>query len=154
MSRKINHDDWGIRSNVFDLYNQKWGSYTVDRFATHYNTQCVRFNSPSWCPGTEAVDTFSQYWGREINWLVPPPSLISRVLNKMKRDQAYGTLILLEWKSVSFWPIIHSHIGLAHFIKDLCYSSEGKNIVKSTGKNGVFAEWPLKFKMLVIKIQF
>jgi hypothetical protein len=90
LSRKINHDDWGIRSNVFDLYNHKWGSYTVDRFATHYNTQCVRFNSPIWCPGTEAVDAFSQYWGRENNWLVPPPSLISRVLNKMKRDKAYG----------------------------------------------------------------
>jgi len=154
LSRKIDHDDWGIRSNVFDLYNQKWGPYTVDRFATHYNTQCVRFNSPIWCPGTEAVDAFSQYWGRENNWLVPPPSLISRVLNKMKNDKAYGTLILPEWKSASFWPIVHSHIGFAHFIKDLCYLSEGKNIVKGTGKNGVFAEWPLKFKMLVIKIQF
>lgn len=60
-SRKIAHDDWGIRSNVFDLYNQKWGPYTVDRFATHYNAQCVRLNSPIWGPGTEAVYAFSKY---------------------------------------------------------------------------------------------
>lgn len=39
-----------------------------------------RFNSKYWCPGTEAVDAFSQVWVSENNWLVPPPSYIPRVI--------------------------------------------------------------------------
>lgn len=70
----------------------------------------------------------------------------------MKSDKDYGTLILLEWKSASFWPIIHSHIGFAHINKDLSYLSEGKNILKGTVNISVFAELPIKFKILVIKI--
>ena len=44
----------------------------MDRFASHTNHLCPRFNSAFYCPGTEAVDAFSQDWGGENNWVNPP----------------------------------------------------------------------------------
>ncbi|VDI25429.1 Hypothetical predicted protein [Mytilus galloprovincialis] len=102
LSRHTDHDDWAIHSDIFDEINSLWGPYTIDRFATHYNTQCERFNSKIWYPGTEAVDAFSQNWNTETNWLVPPPSLISMVVRKVENDKANSTLVIPEWKSAPF----------------------------------------------------
>ena len=52
-------------SNVDDIFpwlNILWGPFTVDRFATWYNTKCVRFNSRFWNPGSEGVDAFTEIW--------------------------------------------------------------------------------------------
>ncbi|CAG2245831.1 unnamed protein product [Mytilus edulis] len=63
LSRVMDHDDWGIESSIYHYLCNLWGICTVDRFDTHYNSQCERFNSKVWCPGTEAVDAFTQFWG-------------------------------------------------------------------------------------------
>ncbi|VDI45112.1 Hypothetical predicted protein [Mytilus galloprovincialis] len=76
LSRNTDNDDWGIHGELFNYFNGTWGPYSIDRFATHYNTQCTRFNSKHWCPGSEGIDAFSQNWGNDTNWLVPPPSLV------------------------------------------------------------------------------
>ncbi|CAG2203374.1 unnamed protein product [Mytilus edulis] len=68
--------------------NNDLGICTVDRFDTHYNSQCERFNSKVWCPGTEAEDAFTQFWGNDVNWLVPPPIVITKTLNKLEQDKA------------------------------------------------------------------
>lgn len=94
LSRVTDMDDWSVHDDVFNSYEKLWGMHTVDRFATHYNKKCERFNSKYWCPGTEAVDAFTQVWVSENNWLVPPPSYIPRVINKMIAERATGTLII------------------------------------------------------------
>ena len=48
----------------------------MDNFAHHRNTQLPRFHSRFWCPGSEAVDTFSTSWEGEMNWVVPPLSQV------------------------------------------------------------------------------
>ncbi|XP_063404378.1 uncharacterized protein LOC134687850 [Mytilus trossulus] len=82
LSRVMDHYDWGIEPSIYHYLCNLWEICTVDRFATHYNSQCERFNSKVWCPGTEAVDAFTQFWGNDVNWLVPPPILITKTLNK------------------------------------------------------------------------
>ncbi|EDO30433.1 predicted protein [Nematostella vectensis] len=47
---------------VFRLLNIKWGPYTIDRFATHYNAQLSRFHSKFAAPGSCGVDAFTQEW--------------------------------------------------------------------------------------------
>jgi hypothetical protein len=60
-------------------------------------------NSKYWCPGrTEAIDALPQNWKSENNRLVTPPSLVSKVINKMVLEKASGTLIVPEWKSVRY----------------------------------------------------
>ena len=93
---------------MFNYLNKSWGPHSIDRFASNLNKKCNRFNSRWWCPGTEAVDTFSQNWAKECNWLVPPPRLILKTLNKMQKDKAKGTLVVPMWRSAPFWPFLIS----------------------------------------------
>ena len=151
LSRHIDHDDWSIKSQIFEQYNQSWGPYTIDRFASHYNTQCARFNSVVWCPGTEAIDAFSLTWTRDNNWLVPPPSLICRTINKLILDKAKATLIIPEWKSAPFWPLIHSQGYFASFIKQFDYLPGNRDIVKGAGKKWYF--WGVATKIQVISFK-
>lgn len=154
LSRVTDMDDWSVHDDVFNSYEKLWGMHTVDRFATHYNKKCERFNSKYWCPGTEAVDAFTQVWVSENNWLVPPPSYIPRVINKMIAERATGTLIIPEWKSSSYWPLIFEGNCYKSFVKFCYYLPDKKLITHGKSNKSVFAKFPLKFKMLVLRIQF
>lgn len=44
LSRNIDNDDWYVNIDIFNDLNGSWGPFTIDRFATHYNKQCERFN--------------------------------------------------------------------------------------------------------------
>ena len=75
LSKQFDSDDWSINSRVFLELNRKYGPFTMDRFATDYNTKCTRFNSRWWCPGTTNINALSHSWAHETNWIVPPPNL-------------------------------------------------------------------------------
>ena len=154
LSRYTDHDDWSINDETFAYLDDIWGPFSIDRFATHYNSHCIRFNSVIWCPGTEAIDSFRQFWGNDNNWLVPPPSLIAKTINKMRNDHAKGVLIVPEWKSSAFWPLICTRGVFKEFILDAKYLSNDRIIVRGAGRNGVFGKWPLNFKMLALKIAY
>ena len=62
LSKLSNVDDWGICSDIFQWLSILLGPFAVDRFATWYNTKCVRFNSRFWNPGSESVDAFTENW--------------------------------------------------------------------------------------------
>ena len=45
LSRITDYDDWNLDHSIFRSIEQQWGPHTIDRFASHYNTQLPRFNS-------------------------------------------------------------------------------------------------------------
>ena len=55
LSRIVDLDDWFLNPVVFSQLDKQWGPHTIDRFASHANTQLQRFNSHCWNPGSEAV---------------------------------------------------------------------------------------------------
>ena len=67
---------------------------TVDRFASYNNSKCYRFNAKYLCPSTEAVNTFSQDWSNETNWLVPPIYLLLKCLTQFALSTSGTTGIL------------------------------------------------------------
>ena len=154
LSRLSDMDDWSVHDDVFQKYEKMWGIHTIDRFATHYNKKCERFNSKYWCPGTEAIDAFTQGWVCENNWLVPPPSLISRVINKMLAEKASGTLIIPEWKSAPYWPLIFDRNDFKYFVKFYEYLPNRRLVTHGKSKKSVFAKFPLNFKMLALRLHF
>lgn len=131
-----------------------WGVHTVDRFATHYNKKCVRFNSKYWCPNTECVDAFIACWKGENNWLVPPPNLITKAINKLVADKAKATLIVPEWKSAPFWPILYDGKKFKSFVLSWEYLPEKRLITHGKSKKSVFDKFPLDFKMVAFNIKF
>lgn len=46
-----------------------------------------------WCSKTDAMDLFTQFWGHDLNWLVPPPAKVAMTIHKMRQDHAKGTLL-------------------------------------------------------------
>jgi hypothetical protein len=146
-------DDWKVNFALFHRLNRAWGPFTVDRFATSYNTKCQRFNSKVWFKGTEAVNCFTVNWSGENNWLVPPPSLISEAIKKMSRDEARGVLILPCWKSAPYWPIIFPDGEKASFVSDVYEFPLSGNILPGRGRNGVFSG-NYVFDMVAVLIDF
>ena len=106
VSRIIDYDDWSLHPNLFKLLDKAWGPHTIDRFASYFNAQLPRFNSRLWNPGTEAVDAFTCDWHAENNWWCPLVYLVPRVLGHALMTHAYGTLLVPQWPSAPFWPML------------------------------------------------
>ena len=118
-SRIVDHDDWMLNPYVFNWLDAIWGPHTIDRFANPSNNQVVRFNSRFWTPNSEAVDTFTCNWGGENNWWCPPVHLVPRVIRHGQNTNARGTLVVPQWLSSPFWPLLFPDgVMPAEFVKE------------------------------------
>ena len=130
ISRLIDFDDWGVSLQFFNHVDSFWGPHSVDRFANSHNTKLTRFYSRFWKPGCEGVDAFCYNWVGENNWLVPPVSLVPRVIRHIAHCKAMGTLIVPEWFSSPFWPML--------FGFESPYHSLVQGVIKFTDVAGIF----------------
>ena len=154
LSRCKDCDDWEVSKWVFDSLEQKWGTFTVDRFASNYNNKCKRFNSKWWVPDTEGVNALHQNWAKpENNWLVPPPRMVLLTLQKMEADKGQGALILPDWPSAPFYPVIFKGKH-TRFVKEILRLPKLNIINKGLGNNGIFESNPLAFDMLALRLDF
>jgi hypothetical protein len=58
LSKATDLDDGQLQPQLFNLLHAKWGSFTIDRFASSHNKQLPRFNSHFWCPEAEGGRLF------------------------------------------------------------------------------------------------
>ena len=120
-SKVIDYDDWMVHPAVFAQLDLMWGPHTVDRFANASNRQLERFNLRFWEAETEAVDAFTSNWQGEVNWWCPPLNLVPRVIQHARKTRAQGTLIVPEWPSTPFWPILFPRKEqAAEFVMEYC----------------------------------
>lgn len=154
LSRKSDCDDWEIDDWIFTYLNKLWGPYTFDRFAQDYNAKCNKFNSKFWCTGTSGINAFSVSWDGENNWLVPPPRLVPHTINKMIQDKGSHTLIVPEWTSAAYWPMLVDQEGrFKSFIRDYRFF-QGESLTKrGRGQNGIFGSQFLKFRLVAINVK-
>ena len=117
LSRVVDEDDWMVHPMIFHQLDLLWGPHTVDRFANVDNRQLERFNSRFWDPETEAVDAFTVNWGDGINWWCPPVGLVPRLVQHASKTKAVGTLIVPQWISAPFWPILFPEGSPANFVQ-------------------------------------
>ena len=135
-SRIIDADNWMLNPEFFGMLDELWGPHIIDRFANTDNTQIERFNSRSWCLGSEAVDAFTVNWNAENNWLCPPISLVPRVLKHTLAYKAQGTLIVPLWHSAPYWPLLcPDSSNLGGFVEDW-YDLPLYNSLFLPGKSG------------------
>ena len=138
----IDWDDWGVNKQFFSRISKLFGPFSVDRFANSRNTKLKRFNSKFYCPGTEAIDAFSQNWSGETNWLVPPVKLIPKVLKHMVTCKAKGVLIAPHWPSAVFYPLLfQSSDVLENGVVNIQYYGDSNKVyVAGTQSSEVFSE--------------
>ncbi|XP_062570673.1 uncharacterized protein LOC134232701 [Saccostrea cucullata] len=155
LSRMTDCDDWSVRQCVFDYFDNIWGPHTCDRFADRHNSKCENFNSKYWCAGSSAVDALSQMWTDHLNWVVPPPKLIPLVVRKLENDKCKCTLVIPEWKSAPFWPMLIDKEGnFKHYVKNFSKIQNIHAICRGRGNNGIFGKKDLLFNMIFLKIKF
>ena len=110
LSRLVDHDGWMVNSHIFQWIVQ--GPHTTDRFATHYNRQLPEGSTAD--SGTQtlinllflAVDVFTCSWSGKNNRLCPPIYLIPRVLRHAANSKAVAILVVPEWPSNPYWPML------------------------------------------------
>ena len=130
-----------------------WGPHSVDRFACCCNSHVSRFNSHFWNPGTEAVDAFTCDSSGEVNWMCPPPYLIPRTISHALNTIACGTLLVPNWPSAPFWPMLFPSMGtMAPFVADVKVLSKSELvIIPGRSGSGLF-NGPPNTDMLALKI--
>jgi hypothetical protein len=82
------------------------------------------------------MDAFSQFFGNDMNWLVPPPSMITKTL--IKHIQEKGILIIPEWKKAPYRQSYIKRVCFMNYFKDNYYLPKKDSIFTGAGKNGVF----------------
>ena len=106
-SRHSNENtEWSLSPVLFARLSQVFYIPWVDLFASMLNRQVDLF--VSWKPEPEAwaVDAFSISW-RDIKFYAFPPfSVLSRVLSKIKEDNASSTLVVPLWPTQPWFPVM------------------------------------------------
>lgn len=81
-------NQWMIKPHIFQQIHQTWGPFSIDLFADRTIKQLP--NYVSWMPDLDALypDALSIPWSNLQNPFANPPwNLISRVLNKIRRER-------------------------------------------------------------------
>ena len=152
ISKYYDSDDWGIDFETFAYLQNKFGNLTIDRFASSSNKKLERFDARFHCPGVENVNTFTSHWGNEFNYLCPPISLIGDTLKHAKLCKASGILIVPEWQSSYFWPLLTPNGKFFYpFVED--YAVLDPYFLSDCKKTSVFSGFT-NFRTLTLLIRF
>ena len=98
--------EWKLNTEVFRKVVQQFTVPNIDLFASRLNCQLKQF--VSWLPDPDAafIDAFSLDWSKFTFYAFPPFSLVSRVLQKVEDDRASGILVLPNWPTQSWFPLL------------------------------------------------
>lgn len=88
-------------------------------------------------------------------WVVPPPMLIPKVVRKIENDQCNCTLVVPEWKSAPFWPMLIDMKGIFNtYVKTHSKMHHVYAICRVMGIKGIFGKKNLAFNMIFLKLEF
>ena len=87
-------------------------------------------------------------WSRGNNWLVPPPKLAKCVYNR-----ASATIVIPEWKSALFWPLVTFY---NKHIREIQKLPKANLVISGRTSNlkGIFSKRLLDFDLLAIRFEF
>ena len=109
MSRKFSDNtEWMLDKEVFNQIVQEFGLPDIDLFASRLNRQLDKYIS--WRPEPEAmaVDAFTVDWGTLQFYAFPPFCMVPYCLQKIQTDGATGLLVVPEWPTQSWFPLLQS----------------------------------------------
>ena len=107
-SRRHDHSmEWMLQRSLFlSILTHYDYMPTIDLFASRINKQLVNYVSFKPDPDAKAVDAFTFTWSNLKFYAFPPFSVIQRVMQKIKQDKARGIVILPDWPTQSWYPMM------------------------------------------------
>lgn len=110
-SRLTNIDtEWELSNEAFDLVVKKFGTFTIDLFATYENRKIKRFCSRFPSPESFKVDAFTIPWENERVYAFPPFALITPVIKKFITDKTEGVIVVPNWPTQPWFPLLNSSL--------------------------------------------
>jgi len=96
--------EWSLSDSCFESIIKTYGDPEVDLFASCSNNKCKKYFS--WKPDSYAlgVDAYTVIW-QEFFYAFPPFCLILRTLQKIKRENCTGIVVVPYWESQSWFPL-------------------------------------------------
>ena len=98
--------DWTVKDCYFHAVISVWGPCSVDCFTNYKNRKVPRFYSKYFNPDSLGVDSLAFSWVGETCWLVPPVSLVKKVILHVCLCSCRGILVLPYWPSAHYWPLL------------------------------------------------
>ena len=98
--------EWKLNPCVYKQVVQRFGTPTIDLFASRLNFQLKPFIS--WVPDPEAsfIDAFTIDWSEYMFYAFPPFSILLHVIKKIEYDGATGILIVPNWPTQVWFPLL------------------------------------------------
>ena len=98
--------EWKLNPFVFGQITQRFGTPTIDLFASRLNFQLKPF--VAWMPDNEAsfTDVFTFNWATWVFYAFPPFNILLQVIKKIKYDGAKGILIVPNWPTQAWFPLL------------------------------------------------
>ena len=156
LSRIEDVNDYKLDRSCFMSLDRLWGPHLVDHFVSEKTKQLNRFCSRFLNPGCEAADAFTVSWAGVNNWLFPPPFLVPRVLRHMSVGKEDGTLLVPEWRSAPWWPLLVTRRGSwREFVVDSRQIQPYEGIfVPGSAASSIFSSGTAAFSLLALKLRF
>jgi hypothetical protein len=99
--------EWSLNKDIFNAVVSKLGfSPNIDLFASRLNYQVKPYVAYTPDPEAYAIDAFHLSWRMYKFYAFPPFCIIHQVLQKVKKDQATGLLIVPYWPTQAWWPYL------------------------------------------------
>ena len=90
--------EWMLNRNVFNkILKDLDFEPSIDLFASRINNQLHRFASFRPDPEAEIIDAFTVSWADMQFYAFPPFICITRVLQKIRLEEATGTVVVPDW---------------------------------------------------------
>ena len=105
-SRKFNDDlEWQIDSETFNKIVTKWGTPSIDLFASRTNCKIKTYCSWKKDPMATFIDAFSLDWSKfPLCYMFPPFSVVTKCLQKLSQDNGEAILIVPWWPQQLWFP--------------------------------------------------
>ena len=146
----LDTDDWGLSRSFVSFLERRYGKFSLDAFANDYNCKCDQFCSLYHVPGSSGIDAFNFDWSNEFLLLVPPVSIIGRVLQHLLLCQAKGVLVVPCWPSAYYWPLLINDFKI--FIKDILKVKGANILVSGRNKNSLLGSSGFTGFMLALQM--
>ena len=111
--RDYRDSNWMLNRKIFQNVCKRLNyEPTIDCFANRLNSQLPKYISYKPDPNAYLINAFSHNWAPIKGYLFPPFSLVGRVLQKLRIDQATALLIAPDWPSQPWYTTLMDMVTL------------------------------------------
>ena len=95
-----------MNASVFQNIVRAFVKPAIDLFASRLNFQLKPYVAGKPDPEACHVDAFTLDWSNVVFYAFPPFSIISQVIKKIELDGATGILIVPDWPTQAWYPLL------------------------------------------------